>query len=63
MRKAFFISGWIVLLALPLFYAIDVYVQQDLPSIAPWQWAVPVVAVLMIYLSRNRDDVLKHHLI
>ena len=63
MRRTFFWLGWVVLLILPLLFTIEIVLSQDLPRVAIWQWAIPVAAVLMIYLARDRDDVLKHHLL
>lgn len=63
MRRALFWFGWAVLLALPLMYAIQIYVIQDLPKVEPWKWLIVLAAVLLIYASRNRDDVLKHHVV
>lgn len=63
MRKALFRLGWIVLFVLPVIYGIQIYVTQDLPHVAAWQWAIPLAAVVLIYFSRNTDDVLKHHVV
>ena len=63
MRKALFWFGWIVLIALPVIFAIQIYMLQDLPKVEPWKWAIPFVAVVLIYFSRDRDDVLKHHVL
>lgn len=62
MRKAIFWFGWAIVGLLPIAFAIEVYTQQDLPQIQPWKWAVLAGAVLLIIVSRNRDDVLKHRL-
>ncbi|HEX2835286.1 MAG TPA: hypothetical protein VHW00_19890 [Thermoanaerobaculia bacterium] len=63
MRKALFWIGWSVLLALPLLFTAQIFIIQDLPKIEPWKWAVPFAAVVVIFFSRNRDDVLKHHIV
>jgi hypothetical protein len=63
MRKKLFWLGWAVLLVLPVIYGVQIYLSQDLPDVRLWQWAIPFAASLLIYLSRNRDDVLKHHLV
>jgi hypothetical protein len=63
MRKTIFWFGWAVLIALPLIYGAQIILSQDLPSLQLWQWPIPFVAALLIYVSRNRDDVLKHHLV
>ena len=55
--------GWSVLAALPVIYGIQIYWTQDLPAVEPWQWVVPFAAIVLIYFSRSRDDVLKHHLV
>jgi hypothetical protein len=63
MRKALYTFGWVVLLSLPVIFAIQIYVSQDLPKVEPWKWLVLFGAVLLIYFSRDRDDVLKHHVV
>lgn len=63
MRKKLFWLGWIILFALPVIYGIQIIVTQDLPAVEPWKWAVPFAAALLIWLARNRDDVLKHHIV
>ena len=63
MRKKLFWLGWIVLFALPVVYGIQIYLSQDLPAVAAWQWGVPLAAAVLIYFARNRDDVLKHHVV
>lgn len=63
MRKALFRLGWVVLLVLPVIYGIQIYITQDLPSVEMWKWFIPLAAVVLIYFSRNRDDVLRHHII
>jgi hypothetical protein len=63
MRKNLFRLGWAVLLMLPVLYSIQVYRTQDLPAVELWKWILMFGAVVLIYFSRNTDDVLKHHLI
>jgi hypothetical protein len=63
MRKTLYGIGWIVLFALPLIYGIQIVVSQDLPSVEWWKWAILLATVVLIYSSRNRDDVLKHHVV
>lgn len=63
MRRKLFWLGWIVLFALPVIYGIQIFIAQDLPAVEPWKWAIPFAAVLLIYFSRNTDDVLKHHVV
>lgn len=63
MRKFFFRLGWAVLLLLPVIYGIQIYLAQDLPPVASWQWMIPFAAVVVIFFSRNRDEVLKHHVV
>jgi hypothetical protein len=60
MRKKLFWLGWIVLFALPVVYGTQIFISQDLPPVVPWQWAIPFAAAVLIYFSRNTDDVLKH---
>ncbi len=61
MRRAIFWVGWAILFILPVIFAIQIFIAEDLPPVEAWKWVVPAVAVLMIYLGRNRDDVFKHH--
>ena len=62
MRRTLFWAGWVILFALPVAFAIEIIVLQDLPYIAPWKWALLGGSVLLVFFSRDRDDVLKHHL-
>jgi hypothetical protein len=61
MRKTLFWTGWVILFVLPIAFTLEVFLDEDLPNIQPWKWAILATAVLLIYFSRNRDDVLKHH--
>ncbi len=61
MRRVIFWVGWAILFILPVIFAIQIFIAEDLPPVEAWKWIVPAVAVLMIYLGRNRDDVFKHH--
>ena len=63
MRKTLFTIGWIVFFTLPLIYGVQVVVTQDLPPVEWWKWAILFATVVLIYASRNRDDVLKHHVV
>ena len=63
MRKKLYVLGWIVLFALPVLYGIQIFVAQDLPAVEPWKWGILFGAVVLIYFARNRDDVLKHHVV
>jgi hypothetical protein len=63
MRRKLFWFGWIVLFALPVIYGVQIYLTQDLPPVEPWKWFIPFAAVVLIYFSRNTDDVLKHHVV
>jgi hypothetical protein len=63
MRKTLFWLGLVVLLALPIVYGVQIYITQDLPTVHVWQWLIPAAAVLMVFFSRNPDDVLKHHVV
>lgn len=62
MRKMLFWCGWAVLFALPVIIGIQIYLTQDLPEITVWKMLIPFAAMVLIYFSRNTDDVLKHHL-
>ena len=63
MRRMLFWFGWAVLLSLPVIYGVQIYLVQDLPKIESWKWLVLSGAVLLVYVSRDRDDVLKHHVV
>ena len=63
MRKTLFWSAWAILIALPIIYGVQIYMTQDLPTIEPWKWAILFGSVVVIYFSRNPDDVLKHHVV
>ena len=63
MRKSLFWLGWFILIAAPIIYAVEIYIAQDLPPVKLWQWPVLVGGVALTYFSRNRDDVLKHHVV
>ncbi|MEA2236636.1 MAG: hypothetical protein QOC81_1360 [Thermoanaerobaculia bacterium] len=63
MRRTLFWSGLVVLMVLPVIYGVQIYVTQDLPAIQVWQWIIPAAAGLMVFFSRNPDDVLKHHVV
>ncbi len=62
MRKVLFWLGCAVLIALPIAFAAEIYIIQDLPVVQIWQWAVLGAAVLLVYVARDRDDVLKHRI-
>ena len=63
MRKFLFRLGWAILILAPVAYIAQIVHMQDIPPIEPWKWAIVFGAVALVYLSRNTDDVLKHHLI
>jgi lipid-A-disaccharide synthase-like uncharacterized protein len=63
MRKTLFWLGWAVLSILPVAFAVEIYMLDDLPHVQPWKWVILGAAVLMIYFSRDRDNVLQHHVV
>jgi hypothetical protein len=63
MRKTLFWFGWIVLLALPVAYGVQIYLTQDIPRVEVWKWAVLLGAVVLVYGARNTDDALHHRLV
>ena len=63
MRRNLYIFGWALLIALPIIYGIQIYITQDLPRVEPWQWLVLFGTVALIFFTRDRDDVLKHHVV
>ena len=62
-RKFFFRLGWAILIALPIAFIVEIVVSQDLPLVQPWKWAILFGAVVMVYAARDRDDVLRHHVV
>lgn len=62
MRKALFWLGWAVLIALPIAFSAEIAITQDLPPVQAWKWAVLAAALLLVYVARDRDDVLKHRI-
>jgi len=63
MRKAIFWLGWTILFLIPVAFVAEVLIIQDMPPFPMWKYAVPVVGIALIYLARNHDDVLHHHLV
>lgn len=61
MRRAIFWLGWAILFILPVIFLAQAWIIQDIPPVEMWKWVVPAVALLLVYLGRNRDDVFKHH--
>jgi len=62
-RKLVVWLGWSALIVFPIIFAIEIIVIQDLPLVQPWKWAILVGAVFMIYLARDRDNALRHHVV
>jgi hypothetical protein len=63
MRKALFKIGWVIFFVLPIIYGVQIYLAQDLPKVEIWQWGILAATVMLIYFTRDRDDVLKHHVV
>lgn len=63
LRKFFFGFGWFILAVLPIAFAVEIVLIQNMPVVQPWKWAILFGAVAMIYGTRNRDDVFKHHVV
>jgi hypothetical protein len=63
MRKGFFWLGWVILIGAPIVFVIEIVVKQDLPPVEIWHWAMMACAVGLVFFTRNRDEVLKHHLV
>jgi hypothetical protein len=63
MRKWLFRFGWGVLFVLPVIYAVQIFVTQDLPKVELWQWGILFGTVVLLYFSRNTDEVLKHRVV
>jgi hypothetical protein len=63
MRKWIYRFGWCVLFVLPILYVAEIVVTQDLPLVAPWQWGVLTATVVLLYFSRDTDEVLRHRVV
>ena len=63
MRRKLFWFGWIVFFLLPVIYATQIVITQDLPPVEPWKWGILFGTVVLIYFSRNRDEVMQHHVV
>lgn len=63
MRRGLFWLGWAILIVAPIIFAVEIFIRQDLPPVEVWQWAMMGSAVLLVFFSRNRDEVLKHHVV
>ena len=63
MRRRLYVTGWVILFMLPLAFTAEILLSQDLPAVQPWKWALLAGAVMLVYFNRNRDDVLKHHVV
>jgi len=62
MRRAIFWTGWAIVFLLPIAIAIEIFMTEDMPVLHLWKWAIPLAAIALIFLGRNHDDVLKHHI-
>jgi lipid-A-disaccharide synthase-like uncharacterized protein len=62
MRRKLFWTGWAILFLLPVIFAIQIFMTQDLPPVQLWKWGILAGAILLIYFARNRDEVFKHHI-
>lgn len=63
MRRYLYRLGWVVLAVLPVIYGVQIYLAQDLPAVSPWQWLFLFAVVVVLFFARDKDDVLKHHVI
>jgi hypothetical protein len=63
MRKTFSWFAWSVLFALPIVFAIQIFILEDIPRVEWWKWVILLATVLVLYFSRDRDEVLKHRLV
>ena len=63
MRRKLYWFGWIILFALPVIFTAQIIIMQDLPKVEPWKWVLLFAVVVLIYFSRNTDDVLKRHIV
>ena len=63
LRKFFYRLGWAILIVLPIAFIVEIVVSQDLPLVQPWKWAILFGAVALVYAARDRDDVLRHHVV
>lgn len=63
LRKFFYRLGWAILIVLPIAFIVEIVVSQDLPLVQPWKWVILFGAVALVYATRDRDDVLRHHVV
>ncbi len=63
MRRTMFWIGWSIFFLLPIAFVTEALITQNVPALPPWKWAIPAIAFLLIVMGRNRDDVLKHHVL
>lgn len=61
-RKILFWGGWGLLLFYALYWAYEIWAIQDLPKINVFKWLILGATVLLIFASRNREEVTAHHL-
>ena len=61
-RKGIFWAGWVAMLVYSVIFVVQGWILQDIPPIAIWKWAVLGATVILIYSSRNTDEVFTHHL-
>ena len=63
MRKYLHWLAWAILFVLPVAYAFEIWWIQNLPKVELWQWSILFAAVVLLYFSRDRDEVMKHHVV
>lgn len=63
MRKKLFWLGWVILFAIPFAVGAEICIYQDMPNLTPSKLVLLAAAVLLVILARNRDEVLKHHIV
>ena len=62
MRRILFWGGWVLLLFYAVFYAVQIYLIQDIPRIELYKWGILFATGVLIYAARDRREVTELHL-
>ncbi len=62
LRKILYWGGWILLLVYAVVFSVQAIILQDIPAVSYLKWGILAATVLLIFFSRNREQVFEHHL-
>ncbi len=62
LRKVLFWGGWVLLLVYTVIFAAQAWVLQDIPHVTYLKWGILAATCVLIFFSRNREQVIEHHL-